>query len=293
MKYTYGYLLIIFVALLLLPSVYADLGPKPTVDISVYYNNQLVSGQFNAVMLQCYKNASVSNDYTTYLSGKSSCMSPECQGLYNLTISDNECYWAPSMFAWGGDCSNGVCNFHYFPPSRFRLGIYVPSLGQIITTPAIDRLNFASTYDVRVSSDGKTSIKETTPILTRDSVKSFIPALIITIILELIVALIFALRKGWPKKLLWYVFLANVISLPIVWFVIPLFRISIVSSGWSFILTLVLYEAFAFIFEAYFLYWTNKEFLDLKNAFKLSVVMNLVSLVLGGILYALIILAVG
>jgi len=273
----------ILVVLLFLPFVHADMGPKPNVDITIYYDNTLVEGSFNAVMLQC---AAPGSGSAYNMRGCDSVINPgsECQ-LQSLNISDNECYWAVAPLAWGGQCENGKCNFHYFPPNRFRLGIFIPMLNNTFITNAIDRNNFNSLYEVKINSNGDARIRETTFIFNADIVRSFIQAFLITVVLELIVALIFTKIHRWPNKFLWYVLLANAISLPIVWFIIPLLKINVVSSLLSFIIVAALYEAFAFIFEAYFLYWTNKEFLDLKNAFKLSVAMNVVSLILGGIAY--------
>jgi len=277
---------LILLLLIFLPFVSADTGPKPTVDINVLYNDAPITGQFTAIMLYCG-----SESESSWNMGSTGCTfyfgeDKECMNLYNITIHEGECYWRLAPLARGGPCSNSKCGFGYFPPDRFRLGIYIPETNHTFITDAIDRNNFNSRYQVKLYSDRPTSIKETTPIITASNIISFTPAFIITVLLELFVAWRFVRKNKWSKKLLGYVFLANVISLPLVWFVIPYIHLRTS----SILLMIILYELFAFVFEAYFLYWTNKKFLDLKKAFTLSLVMNAVSLFLGGILYGILML---
>lgn len=115
-------------------------------------------------------------------------------------------------------------------------------------------------------------------------IRGFFIALILTLILELIVALIYVSIRKISKKVLISVFIANIISLPIVWlivwFIFPLINIGI--------LALLLGEAFAFVFEGYFIYLLNKDVLTLKESFVLSILMNSVSLIIGGLIFPLV-----
>jgi hypothetical protein len=45
-------------------------------------------------------------------------------------------------------------------------------------------------------------------------------------------------------------------------------------------------EGFAFIFEGYFIQLRNKEAITLKKAFLLSILMNLASLIIGGVIFS-------
>jgi len=106
----------------------------------------------------------------------------------------------------------------------------------------------------------------------------FLGALAITIILELMVAAVFVLRTKISKNILIYVVIANLISLPIVWFAFPLLGSSI--------LVVLVSEIFAVIFEACFIFFTNKKVISIRNAFLLSIVMNLVSFFVGGAVFS-------
>ena len=114
---------------------------------------------------------------------------------------------------------------------------------------------------------------------------SFAYAIIVTIIIELAVLIIFLKKwkvKKWKKPILTIVF-ANIISLPIVWTII-LSTITVFSSQFIAILT---GEAFAIIFETYFIHWLNKKIIPLRKAVILSTTMNITSFVIGGIILAL------
>ena len=161
------------------------------------------------------------------------------------------------------------------PPSEFKLAVFIPSLNKVFVTNEISRTNFNSHYRAQLSSDGYAKISETTPILSSDKISSFVKAFLITIILELLVSLIFVSVRKLPKKVLAYVLLANIISLPIVWFLFPLIKLSIPT-------IIVISEIFAVLFESYFIYFLGKPILSLKQSFVLSILNNLVSLFVGG-----------
>jgi hypothetical protein len=103
----------------------------------------------------------------------------------------------------------------------------------------------------------------------------------ITLILELSVVSIYAFKRKISKKIIVYALVANLISLSIVWFVFPLINI-----GTLFII--LISETFAVLFESYFIYYFNKKALNLKQAFFLSLGMNIISFVLGNIIYTMI-----
>jgi hypothetical protein len=44
-------------------------------------------------------------------------------------------------------------------------------------------------------------------------------------------------------------------------------------------------EIFAIVFEAYFIYYLNKQAITLKKSFVLSTIMNLASLIIGGFIF--------
>jgi hypothetical protein len=129
--------------------------------------------------------------------------------------------------------------------------------------------SFNAIFDVRVTDSGLI-VKETTPFFLKENIPYFLFALIITLIIELIVALIFLSFTKISKKLLLYIVIANLISLPIVWFIFPLFN-----------LNLLLSEIFAIVFEACFIYLFNKHIISFKKILILSILINIASFMVG------------
>ncbi len=271
MKNKSAILILAILLLSLVPSlVSADIRPKASADIHVTLNGQNIPDQtFDAKMLTCQ------NEENQF---------PARDVIPQLNISEfdsaNNCYWKPAELAWGGNCQNGNCHFNYFPTSEFRLAVYLPSQDKVYLSTEVTRENFRSTFEANLLSDGSINLQETTPFVQNNSAKnirSFFIALILTLILELIVALIYVSSTKIYKKSLISVLIANVISLPIVWFVFPLLKIIP--------LAILLGEIFAFVFEGYFIHLLNKDILPLKKSFVLSILMNLASLIIGGFIF--------
>lgn len=267
----FSFLIVIFVLVVFLPrGVDADLGPKPTVDIDVLYNQKTVSSPtFQAKMLGCFEQEFIQSE-TKY--------EDDLIPQLNITEYDSlkKCYWHPARHAWGGECHDSSCHFEYFPPSEFKLAVFIPSLNKVFVTNEISRSNFNSHYEAELSSDGSAIISETTFFMfSTDKGSSFTKAFFITIILELLTSFIFIFSRKLSKKILVYVVIANILSLPIVWFLFPLMKLQLPR-------IIVLSEIFAVLFETYFIYLPNKQIISFKQSLTLSILNNLVSLFIGG-----------
>ena len=295
-KNCFYFLIIISVLIVLSPKgVSADIGPKPKTDINVVFNQQNIpDSDFSAVILQCRvvldyygqeksipeNEEEIDGQLTSLLSFSRSNLIPQLQiGEYD---SIKNCYWVPAILTRGGECSNSSCHFYYSIPSKFKLAVFIPSLDKVFVTNEISRTNLNSLYRVELFPDGSAKILETT------LVSSFARASIITIILELLISLIFVSVRKLPKKILAYVLLANIISLPIVWFVFPLANIMSIPIIWLGLwpwVVIVISEIFAVLFETYFVYIPNKLIMSFKQSLKLSMLNNMVSLFVGGFIY--------
>ncbi len=271
MKKLFSFLIILSAIVIFSPeSASADLGPKPSVDINVFYNQQKITDtNFNAKMLWCRPEGEKQ-------SGMEDKTVPQLE--INEYDSSKNCNWIPARLAGGGKCSNSSCNFGYMPPNDFKLAVFIPSINKVFITNEISRTNFNSIYKAELSSDGSAKISETTPVLSSDKVSSFAKAFSITIILELLVSLIFLSVRRLPKKILFYILLANIITLPIVWFVFLLIKLSIPA-------VIVASEVFAVLFETYFVYYLNKQIISFKQSLTLNILNNAVSLFVGGFVY--------
>ncbi len=128
-------------------------------------------------------------------------------------------------------------------------------------------------YDQQNISDPKNKMPPVEPSLTL----FFVIVLLLTIILELLAALVFVSRVKVSKKILVYVFLVNIITLSIVWFLFPLLSL-------PFEVFIVISEIFAVLFESYFIYLFGKQIISYQQSLKLSLLNNFVSLFIGGFL---------
>ena len=275
--------------------VSADIGPKPTVNIAVSYDNEPVSNFFLARLLACYEQSSpdncdyfenddelinyfirVQNDIKENPFKKYCEESPIFKTPEN--IGGKLCYWSLAPLAWGGDCRNSNCGFWYSIPDNFRVMVYFPSLDRVFVSNEVSNKNFNSKYQLDILSEGSANIYETTSFLENDMVLLFIQALIITLILELLIGYVFLRKLREYKRILGTIVIANIISLSIVWLIVDSIGVSALS------ITLPVSELFVMFFETYFIYFLNKKLISLKKSFKVSVVMNLFSLFIGGLI---------
>ena len=237
----------------LLPNfVSADIGPKPTMLFHIFYKTSNQISLLNGEQFQC-----------------------KDQNCVNITLLGQ---YGPQRFA----CQENSCMslvYDYLPYQKLILNFS----DRERESNVFRTTNFNAQFNVTVT-DSQLIVKEVTLITASNiahkidngtyKIPSFIAALIITLILEFTVALIYLSVKKIPKHVLYSVAIGNIISLPIVWFVFPLVGTTLSVK--------FLAEIFAAVFEAYFIYWRNKKLISLKNALALSIIMNLVSWLLGG-----------
>jgi len=271
------YVLFLMCFLFLIPLVHGDIGPKPTIDIDFTYNDEKITDDvFYADLLECVNGLVLRHNIEEVIE------------QLDVSIFDEEknCTWCPSSLTWGGECSDSKCHFNYFLPENFRLIVYVPSMDKVFISDEIERENFYSTYSANLLEDGSIEISETTNFFLTDSwepIRNFTLALALTLIFEIItLLLIITIKKGEYRdkrsKLYLTVTGVNFISLPIIWFVITL-------TGLELLYIVVIGEVFAVVFEGLFIYYFNKDFLKLTTSMLLSLILNIVSLFIGGFVY--------
>jgi hypothetical protein len=233
----------IFILSILINFISADLGPKPTMEFNIQYET--------------------SNQITLINGSQYQCEDKDCNNIKRLSE------YGPQRFL----CNSNSCRsaaYGYSPYQKLILNFSDKQReSQIFYTNA-----FNAKFNVRVT-DSELIVEETTPFASKWKVSSFIKSLIITLILELLVALKYLSKNKLPKKILVSILIGNLITLPIVWFIIQL----IITKLEIFIL---LSEIFAIVFEAYFIYYLNKKKITIKKAFILSIIMNLTSWIIGG-----------
>jgi hypothetical protein len=133
--------------------------------------------------------------------------------------------------------------------------------------------NFDSVYDVEVTKDELIVVpnsEESTPYGLMQQC-CFLPALIATIILELVILKIF--DPAWAKKISTSsIIFVNIITVPIAWFVIPLILL-------PFKWVVIIAEFITYVIEIFLLFWVNKSNkITLRESMLASVLMNTASL---------------
>lgn len=271
--------LLVFIAILLPLAAQADMGPKPTVDVDVTYAGGNVSdAYFYAVMLACMPEDGYGAQYGL----------PDYAPQLNITLADAElnCSWRPGVMVWSdsnggrGNCHDSRCSFRYNPPRTFRLAVYLPGQNTTFISNASTRTSFNSHYLLSLQPDGSAEISETTLLPESgflETVLWFIPAAFITLAVELALGLLLAIiAKFRMKRFLLSVLLANLLSLPVVWFVFPLLG--------NALLVVPLAEAFAVAFEAVVIHLLGRRTVSLKMSLLISLILNAASLLAGAIL---------
>jgi hypothetical protein len=237
MKNKFLFSLALFIFLFFPCLVRADLGPKPTMKFDIIYQT---------------------SDQITLQGGEQyQCEDKKCLNIKPLGQLGPQRFTCQDNF----HCRSSA--YGYDPYQKLILNFSDKTRASQI----FNGETFNGTFDVQVTAD-KLIIKETTPLASRGRLPDFFKALIITLFLELLVAYFYLLIGKMPKKILLSVILANLISLPIVWFFPP--RISL---SWTFFM-----EIFAVVFEALFIFYLNKNFITIKKSFNLSLIMNVASL---------------
>ena len=104
-------------------------------------------------------------------------------------------------------------------------------------------------------------------------------ALILTLLIELPIAAIYlAIRKIRWRVLVWLI-LANILTVPAVWILFPLL-------GFAPIVNLALGEIFAVAFEAWLIRLTNRLSISAREAILLSLVINVPSYLIGTFIWS-------
>jgi hypothetical protein len=241
-----------FIVLLSPCIVHADLGPKPTMKFRLTYQTSAT---------------------TTLLSGKLY----ECGEDKNCVAMEPFQNAGPAHFA----CDNNGCDSISYGYSTYQKLVFTFS-DKTRESQIFKNTDFNSSYNVTVT-DNSLIIKKISGSNPRSVLNyiitliSFVLSLIITLIIELLVSSIYLFASRKPKKILLHVILANLISLPVVWLLVYIKTPAIITVTEK----LLFAEILVVIFEALFIHRLNKNSLTLKQAFWLSIVMNLASFFLG------------
>jgi hypothetical protein len=216
-------------------SVRADTGPHPTMDFELVWAIPRVSV----------------SDAALYTCGDAACADPvKVIGPFS--------------------CSEQSCRYNYGGSGFYKLIIVFADKTR--QSNIFEKRGFEASFTVQVNADNL-SIEQIglgLPYALSTQVMGFLVALVITLSIEIPLAVLMLKRWNLPRKWL-LILVANLISLPIVWFVFPF-----ISNNTFIVIGLA--ELFAIAFEACFYYLAmRKDGLGLGRAATLSALANFAS----------------
>lgn len=248
MKITRLIALIFFIYIFGVPSfAYADLGPKPSMTFNIVLSEgiALVGGeQIECQDVDCKD---------SQLLGEAG---PQ---RFFCIIKDSQCF----SRAYG-----------YAPYHKLSLQF----LDKTRQSNVFKSLAFDASFSVKIS-DNKLVIEEKkSEVSGKDLFTPFFGAVLITIVIELTLALLIFLALKTPKKkrLLFVVLSGNCITLPFVWFTFPLIHPAP--------LAIPLAECFAVLFEAWWIWIIGKKQFSFPKSLLLSIALNMLSVIGGEII---------
>ena len=243
-------LLLLIVLLIAMPLVAnADMGPKPSVVISFeglenekYYvtllSESITTGP-HTVYDEQSDNANYYGDDEDNIIWQKFVSYKDEDGYYFLQYFD-ECT-ETSKFTWG-----------YYPPSKFKILIYFPEHDSFaVSNEAYERYAFDSYYRVDASGIKIQSVTSNNSIRAEKNypysweLTSLISRIFITIIIEVLIALLFGFRE---KNLLLIVLVTNIITQSILNILLNL--INYYQGGLMFVLNYIWMELLVIVIEA-------------------------------------------
>lgn len=261
-------------------SALADAIPPQPFSLTITYEDKPISdAKFYAVALAC------GDIRSTEIRSEA----PIPQLNIDQFDEDKKCSWMPFAVPESGYCTNQGCDFGPFD-YNFKIATYISSLDKVFISNALQRRGgpyyFARYYNLKLNSDGNAVLEEsngsnvipsTSPLANDFSAGSGISplakAFIVTIVLELAVALIFVGLKKIPKRILMAVVVGDIISIPAAWIIAA----SLLPRGFGIFVA----EAFAVLFEAVVIKLFSGHRLTWKMSLLVSFMINLTSFIAG------------
>ncbi len=173
--------------------------------------------------------------------------------------------------AQGFTCFQDLCYAMAYSFKKYHRVILIFN-DTVRVTPVFKHKSFQSNFLITVYED-RLEIEDKTTLIGSSAIfPTFLKALIITLIIELFVALLFLLVGKKPLKTLLPVGYANLLSIPLLWLLFPL------AFSYHYVW---IPEIIIFIAEAYFIKALVREKLSIRFLLIMSLIMNLASFIVG------------
>jgi hypothetical protein len=193
----------------------------------------------------------------------------------NLTDVKKNCIWQPTILT--ENCNNNQCTFKGEISSELKLAIYIPEQKKVLISKEVRRAGFESSYEANIE-ENKINIKSTTPTFSTGKIRAFMIIFLITIITELLIAMRYTNKKLLSKRVMWFVLMGNVITIPLTWFLLPLI-------GTLVLITFIIGIIISIIIETAIIYYFCKEEFPFDEALLFCLMINVISVILTSIAY--------
>ena len=231
-----NFLYVLVIVFTLFPSlIKADIGPKPS--ITVYIEQE---GEYYVTLLSKSDNYGPwSNDYSDSFKSNDDNEIKAFNAFKEFEDEDN--YYFLNYLMDKND--DGSYVWGYYPPSEYKVLIYDLSNEQVYVSEARERVEFDTVLSVSIEKD---TLKVTKTSNIIPSLIKFIRRLIVTIILELIIAYIFKINKEGLKLIL----IANIITQLLLNLVLMFFDYIFGLNYFFYLLYFIPLEIIVFLIEA-------------------------------------------
>ena len=270
------YCIIAFIMALLLTSLvyvpaYADMGPKPLVNIKV---ENPPSDSCKDTLLGSVKAGGPHNldfDPEKRYEGEEL----DAYDAFRKYAEQDDFYFWGEVFS----VKNGEFTFGYWPPDRFKVLIYDPTDGRVYASSEQERYAFDSYFIANIAPDGTINVRQSG---VRINALGFLSRVILTCIIELWIAVLFGYKI---KQELLLIAVTNLVT-QVILNILCYWKIHFDQNGdflWS--MRILLYELLVLLIDVV-VYILGLRSHSKKRAVGYALAANLVTLFLGIILWA-------
>lgn len=201
------YLLRMLSIFMLLPlffiSAYADMGPKPSVNITIQglegrvcwgtlLSEKISTGPYSALEFGSVHDPRSKEGDPDY---------PAWMAFQTWKQTDPDGYY---FLQYLDDCSDGTFRWGYYPPQRFKLALWFPEEDVLVVSEIAERFAFDSYYTVQLDSDTVAQLEQGQSVTALPIKRSYPAAMelttfliraALTFVVELLIALLFGFRQ--------------------------------------------------------------------------------------------------
>ena len=169
----------------------ADTGPKPSIEVTPLDFGEEVC---YLTLLSQTETTGPWSKYESFAASRDSYGDPEADEVIWTAFNDYEDADGFYFLGCYGEVTGGqVFHWGYYPPDTFKVLAYFPESGTFAVGPVTQREEFSARYTVFLSEQGDTLGMENEQG-TAENAMAFVGRLVLTLVIELILAVVFCFR---------------------------------------------------------------------------------------------------